>query len=435
MATPAPELGDKLKALLATKGLMSGADLQAREGKARARQSEEKALAAAGGFEVDRVVPGILEGAEDASFYLVREDFPLDCIHGDHTLGAALATDGKHISFSAKDEELSDFDPEKAVFIDTETTGLMGGTGTVTFLVGVGYFHEGHFRLDQCFMRDYDDEEPMLEYLAERFAFADTVVSFNGKSFDLPLLRTRFITNRIPFRVDGIAHFDLVHASRRFWKKRLGDCSLGNIEEQILGIRREGDVDSALIPEIWLSYLHTRDARRLESVFYHHKMDILSLVTLTGFLSHSLSVPDGKGFEHLEDRLSLVRLHFSQKRYDEVLSLAEEMLPLLHEAHLRRDCLEMMGFAAKRRSRWEAMENYWRALIEEFPRHFTARAELAKHLEHRKRDLCEAEQLCRETVKLLEARVSIDVTDSRGVGAPSFLKRLDRIQGKLTRGF
>ncbi len=431
MGTPAPEMRDKLKALLATKGVMSGADLQAREGEQLSRKAEEKAQAAVGEFEVEHIVPGIIEGDEDMSFYLVREDFPLDCIHGLHTLGSALETDGAHISFSAKDEELADFDPEKAIFIDTETTGLMGGTGTVTFLVGVGYFHKGHFRLEQCFMRDYDDEEPMLEYLAERFAFADTVVSFNGKSFDMPLLRTRFITNRVPFRSDALAHFDLVHASRRFWKKRLGDCSLGNIEEQILGIHREGDVDSALIPEIWLNYLHTRDARRLEAVFYHHKMDILSLVTLTGFLSQSLSVPKGEGFEHIEDRLSLARLYFNQKRYGEVLALAGKMLPSLNEAHLRRECLEMLGFAAKRRSQWEAMENHWRVLIKEFPRHFTARAELAKYLEHRKRDLGEAEILCRETMKLLEGRASVDPLDRI---APNFRKRLERIQGKIRRG-
>jgi len=164
------DVQDKLKTLLNMQGVMSGADFRAK--------------------------------AEDG-FYLVRSDFPLDTAHGTMTLGSALDAEARHIAVSANDEELQAFDPETAVFVDTETTGLMGGAGTVAFLIGVGYFTDGVFRLDQCFMRDYDDEEPMLRYLNGLFKEAETLVSFNGKSFDLPLMRTRFITNRIPFRLDS----------------------------------------------------------------------------------------------------------------------------------------------------------------------------------------------------------------------------------------
>ena len=418
---------DKLRFLLGTKGIISGAQWKAKAADENRRRVE-------GGFEVHQAVPGEVIGDSDGGFHRVREDLPLDTEHGGVALGAALDTVAAHISLSANDTELLEFDPRKAVFVDTETTGLMGGTGTTAFLVGVGSFHEDCFRLEQCFMRDFDDEEPMLRYLAERFAQAETLVSFNGKSFDLPLLRTRFISNRIPCRIEGLMHLDLVHASRRIWKTRLRDCSLGNIEREVMGIVRCGDVDSALIPQLWLNYLHTRDARPLRPVFYHHKMDILSLASLTAHLSRMIDVPDGKGFVHEEDRLSLLRLHFRQKRYEDVLGLAETLLVSLTDRNLRKECLEMTAFAAKRRSRWETMETAWLGAISEFPRHLTARAEMAKHYEHRKRDLPGAARFCAEAIRVIEERAPRSEDADAEWSIEGFRRRLDRIERKLAGG-
>ena len=406
---------------------MSGAAFRVQAEEVQRRQT-------AGEFEIDSVVEGEVIGDPDDGFFLVRSDFPLDTAHGNITLGSALNAEARHIAVSANDEELQDFDPKTTVYVDTETTGLMGGAGTVAFLIGVGYFADGVFRLDQCFMRDYDDEEPMLDYLNDLFKKAETLVSYNGKSFDLPLMRTRFITNRIPFRLDSAMHFDLVHAARRFWKKRLGNCSLGNVERAILGIERDGDVAGAEIPQLWLDYLHTRDARKLKPVFYHHKMDILSLAALTGHLSRTLDAPLGEGFEHEEDRLSLVRIHFTQKRYADVLELADRILEETDENEILRDCLEMAGFAAKRLGQWQRMEDFWRVLVDEFPRHLIARHELAKHYEHRKRDLAEAERMCVEAIQFLETRAALEYEFAGTKPLASFQHRLDRIQRKLERG-
>ena len=189
------DIKDKLKDLLANPGIMKGSDLR----KERERIDEQRR---SGDFEIGQCIPGQVIGEEGDSFYLVRHDFPLQMKQGPLELGAVLDTVADHVALSACDDELRNFDPATAVFMDTETTGLAGGTGTVAFLVGAGFFHEGKFRLEQCFMRDFDDEEPMLHYLDELFKRAETVVSFNGKSFDVPLLRTRFITNRIPFHLD-----------------------------------------------------------------------------------------------------------------------------------------------------------------------------------------------------------------------------------------
>ncbi len=352
-----------------------------------AQQDHEREQQEAGNFEIDRVMEGECIGDEDNGFFLVRRDFPLDYEQGNVVLGDALKSNAGHIALSANDTELTCFDARTALFMDTETTGLAGGSGTIAFLIGVGYFVDDVFRLDQCFMRDYDDEEPMLEFLSDLFRDRETIVGYNSKSFDLPLLQSRCIQNRVPCRLSGLPHYDLVHAARRFWKRRLKDCSLGNIERQILGVHRHGDVPSYLIPQLWFNYVHTRDARALSPVFYHHQMDILSLVSLTAWLCQCLDRPLGNGFDHAEDKLSLVRIYFQQKKYDALIPHAQEFLKESHPTPLRRECLEMLGMAFKRRNRFSEMQQSWETLLEECPHDYTAIIELMKHHEHRTRDL------------------------------------------------
>jgi len=425
---PSPTPTETVRTLTQRLGLMTGSQYVH-------HREEVEAQREAGDFEIDQVVDGKVVGDDEAGFFLVRRDFPLDYQQGIVTLGAALASSSKHIAFSAADPGLEDFDPRTTLFIDTETTGLAGGAGTVAFLVGVGYFIEDAFRLDQCFLRDYDDEAPMLDFLAERFADHDTVVGYNSKSFDLPLLRTRFIQNRVPFRLDAILHYDLVHAARRFWKRRLSDCSLGNIEREVLGIHRQGDVPSYLIPQLWLDYLDTRDARPLEGVLYHHRMDILSLVSLTAWLSQCLDAPAGDGFAHVEDRLSLVRLHFKQRQYEAVIQHGDAFLEAEDRGPLRRECLEMMGIAYKRLQRWPDMQAAFERLLDEFPGDITACLELAKHHEHRTRNLLEAERLCTRLLDRAEITLALDHgATPLSAQAQTLRRRLDRIRRKLSKG-
>lgn len=418
---------EKLAALLASQSVMKGADWQQ---KLEALQQERDA----GEHEIDRVVRGESVGDAERGFFLAHETFPLDAPQGAIELGAVLHASGDHIALSGSDDTLKEFDPRKALFIDTETSGLAGGAGTVAFLIGVAYFTEKGIRLDQCFMRDFDDEEPMLEYLAEVFKGKEAVVSYNGKSFDLPLLRTRFIQNRVPFRLDASMHFDLLHAARRFWKRRLGACNLTNVEREVLGLERHGDVPSYLIPQMWFDYLRTRDARPLQGVFYHHKMDILSLVALTGWLSRCLAAPDGEGFTHTDDRLSLVRVYFNQKRYRDVIAFGDRLIADERDADARKECLTMLAVACKRLHDFPRMQELLQLLLEENPSDLQTRWELAKHFEHRARDLAEAERLCADAVSQLETRIAL----GRGLDTASnmlvnFEHRLARIRAKRER--
>jgi uncharacterized protein YprB with RNaseH-like and TPR domain len=423
-STPENDSARRLRERL---GLMSGLEWrQRRETDSEARDRGE--------YEADKVTGGRLVEGKDGQFLLLRTEYPVEYLHGHTELGAALESDPEHLAFFGNDETLVECDLEKTFFVDTETTGLSGGSGTVAFLIGVGRFKDGLFVLDQCFMRDYDDEEPMLEYLAELFAGCETVVSFNGKSFDLPLLRTRFVQNRQRFRLDGTMHLDLVHTARRFWKRRLSDCSLGNLEREVLGVRRVGDVSSALIPQLWLEYLHTRDARPLQGVFYHHRMDILSLVTLVGMLSRQLRRADGTQFDHVEDQLSLLRAHFRQRQYDKVVTLGRAFLEQDSIDALRRECLEMMGLACKRTARFSDMQETLERWHRDFPADAQAAMELAKHHEHRTRDLGRAERVCMETLERLEASGRLFTAMDPAPAHTLLLRRLERIRAKLRKG-
>lgn len=410
-----------LRGKLSRMGMMQGTPAQA-----SGDEDDDRRIVSE--YDIDRTIPGEAIDRDGTAFWLSRTDYPLSHTQGRVPLGNLLSSSAQHIAMSANDPELDAFNPLTTCFIDTETIGLSGGTGVVAFLIGVGYFEDGFFRLDQCFMRDYDEEEPMMAFLAELMPRFDTFVGYNSKSFDLPLLRTRFIQNRVPFPLGNAAHYDLVHAARRLWKRRLGSCTLQNIEREILGIIRTGDVPSYLIPQFWFDYVQTRDARPLEGVFYHHKMDILSLVSLAAYLSDRLEERDGEGFEHAEDQLSVIRMHYQQKRYDEVFRMAKTFLETAPVPGLERDCLEMLAFAHKRRNAWEDMENTWERLLERFPADITARLELAKHHEHRSRNLLRAARLCQEA---LEGELANHPAIL--VGQRELRKRMERLKGKLGR--
>src|ERR1022692_791097 len=166
-------------------------------------------------------------------------------------------------------------EPARWAFLDTETTGLAGGTGTCAFLVGVGSIEAAGFRLRQFFMRDYGEEPSMLARLAEHLAQFDVLVTYNGKAFDQPLLETRYRMARAPHPFDRMQHLDLLFGARRLWRLRLESCRLVELENQILGVERQGDLPGEMIPYCYFGYLRTLRAFELVPIFHHNALDIL----------------------------------------------------------------------------------------------------------------------------------------------------------------
>ena len=196
---------------------------------------------------------------------------------------------------------------EDFCFLDTETTGLSHGAGTVAFLVGVGFFDETAFVVRQYLMRDYDEEAFVLSRVAEDMARSKVLCTFNGQTFDLPLLEVRFTMQRMREQFARRPHVDLLPASRRVWKLRLKRCNLTSLEEAVLGMQRQDDLPGALVPERYFSFLKTKDFSLLEDILEHNAQDIISLAHI---LDRLLRLHDAPLLaEEPEDLFSLGRVY------------------------------------------------------------------------------------------------------------------------------
>jgi len=195
------------------------------------------------------------------------------------------------------------FDIRRCIFLDTETTGLSGGAGTVAFLVGVGFIDGGDFVVEQYLMRDYADEAELIETLAGRMSGYDAVCTFNGRNFDLPLLETRFTMCRMRDKWRELEQLDLLYPARRTWKLRLGSCRLSRLEEFILGHSREGDLPGSEVPQRYFSFLKSGDMALLEDIIAHNRQDIRSLGTLLAHLCGLYAHPEKE--THKADLLSM----------------------------------------------------------------------------------------------------------------------------------
>ena len=194
-------------------------------------------------------------------------------------------------------------DIRKCLFLDTETTGLSGGAGTIAFLVGLGWVEGSSFVVKQYLMRDYSDEAELLMLISEKMRGFDICCTFNGKTFDLPLIKTRLTMCRMQDRWREFEQLDLLAPSRRTWKLRIGSCRLARIEEYILGQGREGDLPGSEVPQRYFSFLKSGDLSLLQNIIDHNRQDIYTLGTLLAHLCELYADP--KREEHKEDLFSM----------------------------------------------------------------------------------------------------------------------------------
>lgn len=224
-----------------------------------------------------------------AGQYLARcKDFKRDTLHGSWRLREVEGIDPRAFALLSGDPSLADLDPERAVFLDTETTGLSGGAGTWVFMVGLGWFEGGAFKVWQGFLGGPEQETALLAETARRIAAAQSVVSFFGKSFDRHRLEDKMRIVGVDSPFEGLPHLDLYHPMRRVNGGQFENDRLQTLERGLLGLEREDDLPGSMAPEAWFDYLAGRP-HRLEGVFHHNLLDVLSLVTLTAHLGLSLA--------------------------------------------------------------------------------------------------------------------------------------------------
>lgn len=295
-----------------------------------------------------------------------------------------------------QDDELRSFSPADAVFLDTETTGLAGGTGTCAFLVGVGCFSGDEFRISQLLMPDHSYEAAMLCYLATLIPSKRWIVSFNGKAFDIPLLEARYALNRIRPPFSSSLHFDLLHAARRLWRD-CRECNLSSLERSVLGHEREDDIPGALIPGIFFDYLRNRDPEPLVRVIAHNRDDILAMVSLLGLMCKRLETPRETSQKALE-LVNLGRLFERAGLYERSATCYREIPNFEDSATVQRIATARLASLEKRRGNLDQAACLWRTLADLDPLSIRARIETAKYLEHKMKDYAGALKECEAAI-------------------------------------
>ncbi|MEL6185798.1 MAG: ribonuclease H-like domain-containing protein [Myxococcota bacterium] len=229
-------------------------------------------------------LPGARLDTSEGSVRRALEHLGPEHCHGQIAVARALAVDPLSVAGLALDPRLADVDLSQALFLDTETTGLGGGTGVIPFLVGLAWFEDGALVVEQLLLEELDEEPALLAQLYARVEAASCVVTYNGKSYDMPLLDARTVMNRAP-PLPERPHLDLLHCSRRVYKPRLRQVRLVDMEAEVLGFRRLHDIDGAEIPSLYWSYLREGRPEFLGPIIEHNAHDVAALAAILAVLA------------------------------------------------------------------------------------------------------------------------------------------------------
>ncbi|HEX7480574.1 MAG TPA: ribonuclease H-like domain-containing protein [Polyangiales bacterium] len=292
-----------------------------------------------------RPLPWPVTDTAHGPLYTVERWLEPDHHHGNAPVAAAIAYPASTLAALALDPSVAELDLSRMLFLDTETTGLSGGTGTVAFLVGLARFEEGVLRIEQLVVPSLGAEAPVLARLAERLREASCLVTYNGKSFDWPLLRTRFVLARMP-APPLPPHVDLLHATRRLWKPRLGGVRLTEIEREILRFEREGDIDGAEIPSRYFGFLRDGIAERLLPVIEHNQNDLIALAAMLGKLGQHFESSGADADPR--DNLAFARLALRASDAQRALSFARAALEASGQGGLKLSALTLLGQVHRR---------------------------------------------------------------------------------------
>ncbi len=359
--------------------------------------------------------------------YLRELLFPLNHRHGNSILQGFLGCRPADLTLPAGEDCSTGFNPRRAIFVDLETTGLSGGTGTWAFLIGLGRLEQDSFLLRQYFLRRPAEERSILSHFADEAEKYPIMVSFNGRLFDLPLIQTRQILSGVR-QTNPDMHLDLLHCARRIWKKRLASRSLRSIEENILGLHRTGDIPGYEIPAVYFDYLRRGETERLKQVFNHNVLDILSMVTLLEKIS---CLGAGRDIEHPAEALALGKLCLDSGRIDDGLLLlgraAESNI-----ADLAAEAALELSYFHKRQGNWTDAVCIWHNLTEyDNMASPTALVELAMYYEHRIKDYDRALHYTKKNIAQLSARNAFSISGI--LSSDALQHRCSRLQRKIER--
>ena len=312
------------------------------------------------------------KGTRDCRHFAVyrpAEEFP-----------GALELSRDTLALMSEKEMPEDFDPRRILYLDTETTGL-GGSGTVAFLVGMGFLTDNGFEVHQFLMRDYPEEPYLLKHVAAGLGKFDVLCTFNGTTFDVPLLESRFLMNRMSRNCLDLPHLDLLHMCRRLWKLRLGRCNLGRLEEVILGKPRTDDLPGSEVPARYFAYLKTKQLSMLDDVLKHNAQDIASLCVLLNHMADLYLHPEKIRFS--EDVYSMGRA-LEKNHYTE---RARHCYRLARRGRMGEYAGTALAMSYRRSGEKERAAEVWLEMVRERKGGAVPYVELAKYEEHARRDI------------------------------------------------
>ena len=303
-------------------------------------------------------------------------------------------------------------DPERWLFLDTETTGLAGGTGTYAFLVGIAWWEGGGLEIEQFFMREYSEERSLLFALAERIAERPVLVTFNGKSFDWPLLETRYrMSRKLPPPLPR-AHLDFLHPARTLWRLRLRSVRLPELERHVLGRERGVDLLSGLIPQIYFDYLRGGPHHRLVPVFHHNQMDLRGLAALSSRILSLFSDAENLGQDGLE-LFGVSRVCEKRGENTRARKLYEKSIASVLPSETDRAARRSLARLAKREGDFSLACDLWEGALGNSRHGYEAYEQLAIYYEHKARNPEQARQLVRRAIdELRRANQTGDIASS-----------------------
>jgi len=350
-------------------------------------------------YEIDSVVAGAFHPTPRGDVFIVEQSYAADYRHGVSSIFCSSPL--TLISQWANDPRLLEIPLSRFAFLDTETSGLSGGTGTYAFMVGIARFENDNFLLRQYFMRDPAEEPAMLEAIAHFLAPAQALVTFNGKAFDAPLLATRYRLHHIPVPFKDYSHLDLLPLARRLWRDRLESRALKYLEQHVLGLTRSiEEVQGYEIPWLYFDYLRSRDARPLAGVFYHNAMDVVAMAALLAQVNEMMQNPYDGHVEHGLDFIALGKLFEDLGHWEEAARLFERGLEFgLTESDFGV-AVRRLSILQKRRGDFNEAIRLWEAAAANG--HIYAHIEMAKYYEHKCRDVKTALKWTRSALEHVE---------------------------------
>jgi len=325
-------------------------------------------------------------------------------------------------------------DAEQWLFLDTETTGLAGGSGTYAFLVGIAWWEGGGLEIEQFFLREYSEERALLFALRERIAERPVLVTFNGKSFDWPLLETRYRMSRKISVPTPRAHLDFLHPARSLWRLRLGSVRLSELERHVLGWDRGADLLSGLIPQIYFDYLRGGPPERLISILNHNQMDLRGLAALSSRILSLLSDAENLGQDGLE-LFGVSRICEKRGEHSRARSLYEKSIASFLPTETDRAARRSLARLAKREGDFDLACELWEDALGNSRHGYDAYEQLAIYYEHKARDPERAQQIVQQALNELRRA---DQTGDIAPGAyreikARFDRRIERLERKTQR--